>query len=46
MDKVAEKLLETETMEREAFLEAVGIPPANPDNTFKSDSKKSSSEQA
>lgn len=46
MDKVAEKLLETETMEREAFLEAVGIPSANPDNTFKSDSKKSSSEQA
>jgi len=32
MDRVADKLLEKETMEREAFLEAIGIPSANPAN--------------
>jgi len=32
MDKVAIKLLEKETMERDAFLEAIGIPSANPAN--------------
>lgn len=30
MDRVAEKLLEKETMERDAFLEAVQLPSANP----------------
>jgi len=32
MDKVAKVLLEKETLEREAFLEAIGLPAANPDN--------------
>jgi cell division protease FtsH len=32
MDRVASKLLETETMEREAFMDAIELKSANPDN--------------
>ncbi len=32
MDRVASKLLETETMEREAFMNAIELASANPDN--------------
>ena len=35
MERIAVKLLEKETLEREAFLEAVGIPPANLKNAIK-----------
>jgi len=35
IDRVVEKLLEVETLEREAFYEALGIPPANPANVLK-----------
>ncbi|MBD3251988.1 ATP-dependent zinc metalloprotease FtsH [Candidatus Uhrbacteria bacterium] len=35
IDRVTEKLLEVETLEREAFYEILGIPPANPDNILK-----------
>lgn len=32
MDSIVNKLIEQETLEREAFAQAVGIPPANPKN--------------
>ncbi|MFZ2804307.1 MAG: ATP-dependent zinc metalloprotease FtsH [Patescibacteria group bacterium] len=35
MDRVGEKLLEKETLEREQFVEAIGLPPANPKNELK-----------
>ncbi|MCW1891667.1 MAG: ATP-dependent zinc metalloprotease FtsH [Candidatus Uhrbacteria bacterium] len=35
IDRVVDILLEKETLEREAFYEAVGIPPANPGNVLK-----------
>ncbi len=35
MERIAVKLLEKETLEREAFLEAVGLPPANLKNIIK-----------
>jgi cell division protease FtsH len=38
MERIATKLLEKETLEREAFLEAVGIPPANVKNVLKAQS--------
>jgi cell division protease FtsH len=36
IDRVVDVLLEKETLEREAFYEIVGIPPANPANELKS----------
>jgi cell division protease FtsH len=35
IDRVTDTLLEKETLEREAFYEAIGIPPANPANELK-----------
>ncbi|MDQ7814428.1 MAG: ATP-dependent zinc metalloprotease FtsH [Patescibacteria group bacterium] len=32
MDRICAKLLETETLERQQFVDAVGLPPANPKN--------------
>jgi len=35
MDRIGEKLLAKETLEREEFMAAIGIPPANPKNILK-----------
>ncbi len=35
MDRISNKLLETETLERQQFVDAVGLPPANPKNAIK-----------
>ncbi len=45
MDKVAEELLKVETMEREAFVKAIGIPPANPKNIVQEKPQKPSTPQ-
>jgi cell division protease FtsH len=35
MDRIGERLLKQETLEREQFMETVGLPPANPKNALK-----------
>jgi cell division protease FtsH len=40
IDRVVEKLLQVETLEREEFYEAVELPPANPQNALKPKEKK------
>jgi len=35
MDRISDKLLETETLERQQFMDAIGIPPANPKNVIR-----------
>ncbi len=40
VERVAEKLIEKETLEREEFYEAIQIPPANPKNRLKKDEQK------
>jgi cell division protease FtsH len=40
IDRVVEKLLRVETLEREEFYEAAGLPPANPQNALKPKEKK------
>jgi cell division protease FtsH len=39
IDRVVDRLLKTETLEREAFYEAIGLPPANPANELKTKKK-------
>jgi cell division protease FtsH len=45
VDRVVEKLLEVETLEREAWNEIAGIAPANPKNVLKKGSKKEKAEE-
>ncbi len=45
IDRVVEKLLKVETLEREAFYEVVGLPPANPANKLKPKEKKEESKE-
>ena len=40
MDRVSIKLLEVETLEREAFMEVIAIPPANAKNILKKEKKE------